>query len=285
LLTCAILILPISLAKSAAMALILAPTAVTAVSAHHLENLSQRTATDLQRQMTETDPAKRAALAQQQQKEIADLSSAWAETGTAAVGGLLAMVLGLVAVLVGIALMYGIAIPLVTGALTVIVADRATGGNAGPGQGYAFLFKRFGKLMSAGIPAFFLVCLGFLFLIIPGVVLAFLFVFVTPVVLLEDVGGTAALKRSVALVKANVLQVLVVVLVFAAIRIVAQVMTGILIPSSAFFFDSLAQDVVLMLLLPVPIIGTVLLYLDIRRQADGFDAQRVRAGLDGLRRS
>jgi hypothetical protein len=35
----------------------------------------------------------------------------------------------------------------------------------------------------------------------------------------------------------------------------------------------------------VPIIGTVLLYLDIRRQADGLDAQAVHAGIEGLRRA
>jgi len=38
-----------------------------------------------------------------------------------------------------------------------------------------------------------------------------------------------------------------------------------------------------MFLMPIPIIGTVLLYLDIRRQADGLDAQGLRAGVDALR--
>jgi hypothetical protein len=40
-----------------------------------------------------------------------------------------------------------------------------------------------------------------------------------------------------------------------------------------------------MLLLPIPVIGTVLLYLDIRRQADGLSEQGVRAGIEGLRRA
>jgi hypothetical protein len=287
LLTCAILIVPISLAKSAAMALVLAPTVAVAVTANNTAQLSQQTAAQWQRRLQEaqSDPQKLRDLRQQEQKDLQDLSRNLAMTGTAAVGGLMAWLLGFLAMLLGIALMYGMAIPLVTGALTIVVADLATGGQIGPGEAYALLLGRLGKFVSAWIPAFFLVLIGLCLLILPGLVVGFLFVFVAPIVLLENVGGIAALKRSVALVKANVLQVAVVCLVFAGIRVVASLMAGFLIPRTAFFIDSLVQDAVLMFLLPVPIIGTVILYLDIRRQADGLDDQGVRAGIDGLRRA
>ena len=121
--------------------------------------------------------------------------------------------------------------------------------------------------------------LGLCFLIIPGLILGFLFVFVTPVVLLENVGGIAALKRSAALVKANVGQVAIVCLVFAAIRIVASLMAGLFVPTSALFVGSLVQDALLMLILPIPILGTVLLYLDIRRQTEGLDDRAIQAAL------
>jgi hypothetical protein len=280
LLTCAVLLVPVSLAKSAAIALILAPTAVVDVAANHAQQLSQRTAQDLQRQLQETDPKKRQALIQQQQKEMQDLQQAWAATGTAAVGGLVAILLGLLAALIGIAVMYGIAVPLVTGALTIVVADRSLGGNAGTGKAYGRLLKRFGTLLSAAIPAFFFVMLGLCLLILPGLLLGFFFVFVTPVVLLENVGGIAALKRSAALVKANMAQVAVVCLVFAAIRFVASLMAGIFVPHSALFLGSFIQDVLLMLILPIPILGTVILYLDIRRQTEGLDDARLRAALE-----
>ena len=280
LLTCAILLVPVSLAKSAAMALILAPTAVVDVAASHAQQLSQRTAQDIQKQLQEADPKKRQELMKQQQKEMQDLQQAWAATGTAAVGGLMAILLGLVAALIGIALMYGIAIPLTTGALTILVADRSTGGNFGPGKAYGRLLRRLGALLSAAIPAFFLVLVGLCLLVIPGLIVGFLFVFVTPVVLLENVGGIAALKRSVALVRANVGQVAIVCLVFAAIRIVAQIVGGIFVPRSALFLGSFVQDALLMLVLPIPILGTVLLYLDIRRQSEGLDDRALRAALD-----
>ncbi len=280
LLTCAVLLVPVSLAKSAALALILAPTAVVDVAANHAQQLSQRTAQDLQRQLQETDPKKRQELMKDQQKEMQDLQQAWATTGTAAVGGLMAMLLGLVAALIGIAVMYGIAVPLVTGALTIVVADRSIGGTAGPGKAYGRLLRRFGTLLSAAIPAFFLVLIGLCLLIIPGLLLGFFFVFVTPVVLLENVGGIAALKRSAALVKANIGQVAVVCVVFAAIRFVASIMTSIFIPHTALFLGSFVQDVLLMLILPIPILGTVILYLDIRRQAEGLDDAGIRAALE-----
>ncbi len=280
LLTCAILLVPVSLAKSAALALVLAPTTMVDVAANHAQQLSQRTAQDLQRQLQETDPKKRQALIKEQQKEMQDLQQAWAATGTAAVGGLMAILLGLAAALIGIAVMYGIAIPLTTGALTVIIADRSIGGTAGPARAYGRLLQRFGKLLTAAIPAFFIVLVGLCFLVIPGLILGFLFVFVTPVVLLENVGGIAALKRSAALVKANVPQVAIVCLVFAAIRIVASIMAGLFVPRSALFLGSFVQDVLLMLILPIPILGTVLLYLDIRRQAEGLDDAGIRRALE-----
>ncbi len=281
LLTCAILLVPVSLAKSAALALILAPTVMVDAAASHAQQISQQTAQDLQRQLQETDPKKRQELIKQQQKEMQDLQRAWATTGTAAVGGLMAILLGVFAALIGIAVMYGIAIPLTTGALTIIVADRSTGGNAGPGKAYGKLLRRFGALISAAIPAFFLVLVGLFFLVIPGLIVGFLFVFVTPVVLLENVGGIAALKRSVALVKANVPQVAMVCLVFAAIRIVASILGGIFVPRSAIFLGSFVQDALLMLTLPIPILGTVLLYLDIRRQTEGLDDRAIQAALNG----
>ena len=63
--------------------------------------------------------------------------------------------------------------------------------------------------------------------------------------------------------------------------IVAGLLTGIFIPHTAFFLDSLLRDVLMMVLMPIPIVGTVLLYLDIRRQAEG-DERALRAGIDGL---
>jgi hypothetical protein len=280
LLTCAIVLVPVSLVKSTALALILAPTAAITVQADHAKALAEKTAERTQKMLAETDPAKREQLEVDQQKELEDLQRSVVTDGAVAMGGLFTAVIGALMALLGVAVMYGIAIPIVTGALTIVVANLVTAGNGGPTRAYGRLFRRFGKLATAETLGFLLVLIGLCLLVIPGLVLAFLFLFAGPVVLLENVGGFAALKRSVVLVKANVPQVAVVCLVFAAIRIAASIVSKVFIPTTAVFVDSVVEDALVMFMAPFPILGTVLLYLDIRRQTEGLDGPQIRAALD-----
>jgi hypothetical protein len=255
-----------------------------AAAAQNTIDLSRKATLDWQKEIEDAkgDPKKLQEVQLAHRKQLEELSRHVVTHEKVALGGLLTVLLGALAAIVGTAIMYGIAVPVVTWALTLVVADRATGGSMGPGEAYGLVKRRLGKLLSAWIPAFLLVMVGLFFLFIPGLVIGFLFIFVAPVVLLENVGGTDALRRSVQLVKTNLPQVAIVCLVFIGLRIVASVMT-VFIPHGWFFWDSFVQDVVLLFLLPVPIIGTVLLYLDVRRQSDGLDAQGVRAGIEGLR--
>jgi hypothetical protein len=206
-----------------------------------------------------------------------------AATADASTTGLMATALGYLALVFGLAVMSGIAIPLVMGAITIVVADRVTGGQAGPAEAYRLLSRRAGPFLSASIPAFFCVFVGLCLLFIPGLIVGFLFTFLAPVVLLENESGISALTRSVALVKANLLPVAVVCLVFAIFCLVASTITHFLIPRTWFFFDSFVEDVLLLVFVPLPIIAAVLLYLDVRRQADGLDDPGLRADLDALR--
>jgi len=287
LVTCAVLLAPAFLVQSAAVGLIMAPTAVVGGMADNTARLSQRASEEIQRQLTaaEGDPKKLEQLSREQRKQLEQLSRSMAATGTVAVGGLMAILLGLAAFLLTTAVIYGLAVPLTTGALTIMVADRVTGGSISPGQAWKLMLRRFPSLLGAAVPAFLLVLVGLLFLLIPGLVLSFLFVFVTPVVLLENVGGIAALKRSANLVKANVVQVFIVGIVFSVVNAVASFVAHLFVPSGLFFLENLITDAFMMLLLPFPIVGTVLLYLDIRRQADGLTPQALRAGVDGLQRA
>ena len=54
-------------------------------------------------------------------------------------------------------------------------------------------------------------------------------------------------------------------------------------PDSAQFLTQLLGDLVTLILMPVPVLGLVLLYLDIRRRRDGFSAENLRAELAVLR--
>jgi hypothetical protein len=198
-------------------------------------------------------------------------------------GGLSVYLFGLLGTLVTAFFLYGIIVPLTNGALTISVADRVLGGNAEWREVWMLLFRRLGKLLSAVIPAAFLVALGFVFFVIPGLVLGLLFAFVSPVVLIEGIGGRAALERSVTLVRSDWLRVALLVLVFGILRGVAQILASALIPRTAIFASSLFGDLITMILLPVPVLGMVLLYFDVRRKRDNFTPDNLRADLEALK--
>ncbi len=198
-------------------------------------------------------------------------------------GGFAVYMLGALGTMVTAFFLYGIIVPLTNGALTIAVADRVLGGNAGWREVWMLLFRRLGMLLSALVPAALVVAFGFVFFVIPGLVLGLLFVFVSPVVLIEGLRGRAALERSTTLVRSDWLRVALVTVTFAVVRGVAQIVANLLVPRGAIFLDSLLSDLVTMVLLPVPVLGMVLLYFDIRRKRESFTPELLRADLESLK--
>ena len=191
--------------------------------------------------------------------------------------------LGLLGTLVTAFFLYGIIIPLTNGALTIAAADRILGGQAEWREVWMLLFRRLGKLLSAVIPAAIVITLGCLFFVIPGLVLALFFTFVSPVVLIEGLGGRAALERSTTLVRSDWLRVALLLMTFAIVRFVAQLVANVFVAPSAIFVGSLLSDLFTMVMLPIPVLGTVLLYFDIRRKRDSFTNDNLRADLAALK--
>jgi hypothetical protein len=208
-----------------------------------------------------------------------------AQTGDPAIiaGSFWVYLLGLAGTLVTGFFLFGIIVPLTNGALTIAVADRVLGGNAGWREVWMLLFRRLGLLLSALVPAAIVVAVGCVFFLIPGLVCALFFAFVSPVVLIEGIGGRAALERSTTLVRSDWLRVALVLLAFALVRGIAQVIGSALVAPGSIFFGSLLSDLVTMVLLPVPVLGAVLLYFDIRRKLENFTPDRLRSDLDTLR--
>jgi hypothetical protein len=206
-----------------------------------------------------------------------------ADPATALGGGLSVYLLGVLGTLVTAFFLYGIIVPLTNGALTISVADRILGGNAQWREVWMLLFRRLGKLMSAVVPAALVVAIGFVFFIIPGLILGLLFAFVSPVVLIEGIGGRAALERSTTLVRSDWLRVTLMVLVFGLLRGVAEILASAFIPHNLIFISSLFGDLITMVLLPVPVLGMVLLYFDVRRKRDNFTPDHLRADLESLK--
>jgi hypothetical protein len=124
---------------------------------------------------------------------------------------------------------------------------------------------------------------GYLFLVLPGLVLSFLFVFTPAVVLIEARSGTEALKRSARLVRSDWLRVALVLISFGVINWLAHLIGAFLIPGGLFFLEHLLGDLLTLVLLPLPVLATVLIYLDLRRRREGVDADTLRRELDNVR--
>lgn len=206
-------------------------------------------------------------------------------TGTVAVGMLVgpfaAMMLGLLAAAVTGLFLNGVIIPLTQGALALAAANHLMGRQPTWQELWTWLLRRVGVIFSAIIPAALLTGVGFFFLFIPGVVLAFFFTFVPVVALFEGVGGTAALRRSYELVRMDWLRVLLLLIAFAILSMVMQFCAGLIL--HGLFGTRLLQDLLTLLLLPIPVIASVLLYFDIRRKREGFSDAQLAAILDDLR--
>ena len=104
-----------------------------------------------------------------------------------------------------------------SGAMTRVVAgvytDQPLSFSEAYGDGLAKLFL----LGWTAICVAVLVGIGLLFLIVPGVYLALLFAFTTPVVMLEEKSGPAALGRSRQLAEGNLLRILGLFLLMAMV--------------------------------------------------------------------
>jgi hypothetical protein len=286
LLTCAVLFVPASIVKSAALAVIAGPTAQAADSLADSEPLRQlkQSTRELQEAFARNaDPATIARIQEANARIVAELGRRGIVAASEASGGLMVWVLGALGTLVTAFFLYGVVVPLTNGALTITVADRVLGGAAGWREVWMLLFRRLGLLLSAVIPAAALIAIGCVLFVIPGLVLGLLFAFVSPAVLIEGLSGPAALRRSVDLVKSDWLRVTLVVVAFGVVSGLAHLLANLLIPSSAVFVASLFGDLFTMVLLPVPVLGAVLLYFDIRRKREQFNNDRLRADLETLR--
>jgi hypothetical protein len=284
LLTAAVLMVPGSLVRSCALAAILGPMTIDGASAQQAALRLARRTEDLARSLERTaDPRATDEGARPSSAEAQAVEREAGQLARMTLGGVAAGLLELAGWAITALILYGLALPLTHGALTIAVADRVLGGTATWREHWMLLFRRMGLLLTAVLPAAALVMLGYFCLVIPGLLLSFFFVFVAPVVLIEGLGGTAALKRSYTLVRADWLRTALLLLTFGVLNGLAHWLVGLFVPRSAVFFGSFLGDLLLLAVMPVPIIASVLLYFDLRRKVDGLTDDRLRAELAALR--
>jgi len=128
-----------------------------------------------------------------------------------------------------------------------------------------------------------LIAVGLVLWVIPGLVVAFCFALLAQVVVVEGLGGAAALRRSVEVVGSDWLRIALLLALFVALTWAARLLADLVIPDAAIFMTHLVGDLLTLVIMPLPLITAALLYLDVRRRRDGFGDENLRAVLASLR--
>jgi hypothetical protein len=169
--------------------------------------------------------------------------------------------------------------PLLTGGLSWLAAKFYLGENPSVQEAFAVAVSNFFSLLWVGILTFLAALVGFIFLIIPGIIIALRLTFSATALVVEGVKGTKALGRSWRLSKGSMGKIFltlvvsfILVFLFQAIigvpiAIIADVVGGELGFVLTFAGDALASTIIT----PFAMIVIVLLYFDTRIRKEGFD--------------
>ncbi len=280
--TCAILLAPMALVKSAIYGVMMMPISVSGAVVEGAADSAQSDAKEYQEELQKaltTAGGDQAKIAKAQKKYAESIAKLGVVAGGAMVTGILAVLIGAIANFFAFFLFHGLAVPVTKGAVTLCVVDLNTGGPGNWQLAWAGLLKRAVPVGITAIMAAVIYAVGTLMFVLPGIIAAFLFSFAIPVALLENMSGIDALKRSADLVLADWIRVLVVTVVFNVATGIARLIANIFVSPAHHFFGSLLPDLISIALLPVPILAMVLIYFDLRAKLDGIQPRDVRGTL------
>lgn len=146
---------------------------------------------------------------------------------------------------------------------------------------YRYGFRRFGSVILVSILVGLCVGIGFIFLIIPGLILLVMFSVAIPSLVVEDRRGTDAMSRSWNLVKGHFWHVVGVIVVGWLISIVVGLVFGAIGAAIGdlwllrWIFDMIAQ----ILIAPFIALVTVMLYVDLRARGEALTGDTLRQEL------
>ncbi|HVU01706.1 MAG TPA: hypothetical protein VHE30_08140 [Polyangiaceae bacterium] len=195
------------------------------------------------------------------------------------------LAMGLVA-FVGFMVFLSIVYPLCAGALMVNISELYLGRELTALESYKRVFGKLGRLLYAHFLAMLCIGLGMVLCVVPGILCSLWFMLVTAVVLMEDHGASASLKRSRTLMSGNLGKGFLLGLAVAILGAVVSFGVGFvvrLVPWPAPFVADFLGNLAPAFVLPLSIGATVLLYYDLRIRKEGFDLEYLAAGLNASR--
>lgn len=169
-----------------------------------------------------------------------------------------------------------------TGVGTRAVADAYLGRKPTVGGSYAFVGRRFHSLLWVSLLVTLAVALGFVALVIPGIYLGVALIATIPVLVVEGVKGTKALKRSHQLVQGRwwitlgvvALGVFLIPFVIQfAIGFVLGILAGTDNPTTYLVLSEAAATIGSVIATPIQVAVITVLYFDLRVRKEAFDLQ------------
>jgi hypothetical protein len=143
---------------------------------------------------------------------------------------------------------------------------------------YQYGFRRFGSVFWISLLVGLIVAVGFLLLIIPGVIFLTMLAVAIPALIVENQRGTEALGRSWRLVKGHFWHVLGTIVVAAIITGVISAILGAL-GGSNWFLQWIFGSIGTIVTAPYSALIAILLYVDLRARTEGLTGDRLRADL------
>jgi hypothetical protein len=181
-----------------------------------------------------------------------------------------------------IILWYSVAFPLAGGAATYAISERYLSKDVTIADALRCGLTCFWTISLAELIATIRMIFGFCLLIIPGILWMLSYTVIVPAILVEGQEAIPSLERSRELIKGHRGKAFCVMLVFLLLHIV--VVTGLeMIASWIFsldsgeeaFFNSALNSLVSILITPIYVIATILLYYDMRIRKEGFDLEML----------
>lgn len=172
------------------------------------------------------------------------------------------------------------------GALARSISDAYLGKELTVEQTFRAVLPKLMTLIGASLLVGLVVGLGFMLLVVPGVIFGLWFFVTTPSIVVENQGITAGMSRSKALASGNLGKVFAVGLLAVAITWIISFPIGFvggfisrLLFSESFmltlFFNQFAGLIGQVLATPIASAAAVLLYYDLRIRKEGFDLQML----------
>ncbi len=172
------------------------------------------------------------------------------------------------------------------GALIKSVSESYLNREISVEQAYRFVLPKLLTLIGATLMVALVVGLGFVLLIVPGVIFSLWLYLTTSCIVVENLGASAGMSRSKALVSGNLGKVfligLLVFLITMVISIPFNIIAGIgtiFIPSDYVmlrtFIGQFASVIAQIIALPIGASAAILLYYDLRIRKEGYDLEML----------